>query len=571
MIEFKQVKFRNFLSYGKPFTTFNFDKGITRIGGVNGRGKSAIVDAIHYSLFGKPFRKINLPKLVNSVLRKDLLVEIRFSINDISFKVRRGIKPDIFEIYKNGELIDQEASKKGYQQLLEEDILQFNEDIFHQIGLKSLTRYESFLTLPKAKKRSIIENIFGIEVLSEMKELNRIHIDRLDTKVYDLNKEKTKFELLVDQELKNIEQLKAIQEQLNEDTKESNRKKKEQIVNHQTEMNKYIRGLKIIEEKQTSYKQLNEETSVGDAEKQKTVPEFIYLRDTIEQFDKNIQFVKENCGDCPNICTLEKNDEIDDQRERLAEIEQEREIWYEKREKLQSQVHDMIHNFIDKKPAVVAKIREHKNIIKNIQDSIEPIKSVVDIDYTRYEKLETDIEEVREALLKTDEELKYYHSTQWMLQDDGIKAHIIKQYLPLINKLMNTYLQKFSLNLELEFTSDLSLDIKTKFKETYAYESFSEGEKKRINLSLMFTFLEFCKMKHSHAAIDFLVLDEFSSGLDPEGENTLYDILKDMVDKEGKEIITISHSAMIDPEKISKLYTVDIEHGFSKLLVEEYK
>lgn len=565
MVKLKKISFKNFISYGNQATEYNFETGVSRISGINGKGKSAVVDAIYYSMFGKSFRKTNIPKMINSINKKDLRVELFFDVKGKDYKIIRGLRPEIFEIYKNDVLIDQAATKKSYQSFLEEDIFQFDEDIFQQIGIKSLTRYDSFLTLSKGKKRTIIENIFGIEILSEMKELNKIEMDDSKVLMKDLKKDQDNFKLLQEQEKFNIQKLKAIQKQLNEEVEELNKQKLLEVGKLEKNQLSIKEGLKKIREYRNLIGEHLLTISNCKASIKQTVNEFVELGNIISAFENNIHFIKTQCGECPNIGTLENDSDIEQDKIQYSKLESSRKKIIDQQNELEDEIDSITEKFISKNDVLLTKLNNLKQEIKKIKLSISPPKEVVQIDYTKFDGYTEKIKILEKQIQDEAEKIEYNKAINMILQDDGIKAYIIKRYLPLINKLMNTYLQKFSINLEMEFTPEMDIEIKTKFKEGYSYESFSEGEKRRINASLMFTFLEFCKLKHSNASINILILDEFSSGLDPIGENTLYDILKDMVEKEGKEVITISHSPLIDPEKISRVYHVDMERGFSKL------
>lgn len=573
MIELKQVRWRNFLSYGQPWTNFTFEKGITRITGMNGNGKSTLVDVVHYALFGKPFRKINIPRLINSKLRKNLEVQMELTSRGQAYTVVRGIKPDRFEIY-HGEisrdnLIDQNATKAGYQQFFESDVLRFNEDIFQQIGIKSLTRHDSFLTLPKAKKRQIIEHIFGIEVLSEMRDINKLKIDELEYEIYELQNEVDNYSLLISQEMKNIDKLRRIQEQLNQDLEAENQKKRDEIKDINETVIKCAKALSIIH---TREKEIEELEAAKTAVKEKAR---ISKKDAdkysiqIKVLESNVCFVKEKCPTCPNLDKMEDEAgaELIATRDELLS----KSLAYEARvNDIESEQRRLYDSFKSKKMALVNKQREAENQIHRIETTIrKKPKVAVDVDNKPLKEYENKKAGIEKKIKKRNETLKYYKVVFGLLQDDGIKTYIIRKYLPIINKLMNTYLQRFRIDLEMKFNSDLEIQVGTKFKEGYQYENFSEGEKKRINLALTFTFLEFCKLKYSNSSINVLMLDEFSIGLDSEGEYDLYTVLKDIVEAEDKEIITISPIDSGDLDRTDRLFTAKVEKGFSMLEMVE--
>lgn len=568
-VSLDSITFRNFLSYPNKPTRFNFKEGITRISGINGQGKSAVVDATYYALFGKPYRKINLPKLINSINRKDLWVELKFQIKENKFRIERGIKPNIFKIFKNDVLIDIDSSYKDYQEYLEEDILHFSEDIFQQIGIKSLTRYDSFLTLPKGKKRQIIESIFGLSILTGMKELNKDDIDNLETDIYNFKKELGKYEMLKDQELRNIEQLKQLKNQIDEKSKKEKRDKSDKIEELEKEIIALNKGIKIIERNKKILEDIQtklkyNEVAFGEVEK-----ELKPLENKLKKYLEHCMFMEERCSGCPELQGIindKDNQKLKDKEIQLNEYWDE--LLIEKRELEESHRKTSLLTINEK--IIRHKIQTKRKDVSIIKRELDSSSSNnIKIDETNLKKYINKIKQINDGTVQIYSELEYLNTIHQLLDDSGIKSHIIKRYLPLLNKLMNTFLIKFGIDLEMSFNPDLEIEILTKFKENYAYESFSEGEKRRINLALTFTFLEFCKLKYSTSSLNVLFLDEFSTGLDAEGENVLYEVLQTMVEKEQKDIITISHSMMIDPEKVTRLFVAEKTRGYSSLVLSD--
>ena len=577
MIEFTSLRFKNFISYSNAWTEYIFEKGITRISGVNGQGKSTIVDAIYYALFGKPFRKTNIPNLVNSKTRKHCCVELNFTTVGYNFRVVRGIKPTRFEIYKTmagaewsrKDLIPQDARKKNYQEILE-GIFGFNEDIFNQIGIKSLTRYGSFLTLPKGKKRDIIENIFGLEVISEMWELNKLQADETDQRIRDLRRDETNTDLVIEQERKNLDHLKRLKLEMERNIEAENARVYVEVEAGNVVLGKMRAAQEVIRMK----KVLVQEYQKQEDEEQRLFTKLnnagMKIENRISIEEQKIEFVMGYCPACPNLKQMEEDLSLDVLQKGVVDCREKKQVHADRLEELRALING--EQFaIGKEPELVARIeakeRENRRLLSGMKNNRQ---TAVIIDESQYKAHKEKLAEIVEEIESAHEDLKYYRAIYTVLSDDGIKSFVIKKYLPLLNKLMNTYLQKFGIDLELEFDAELEIEIKTKFKENYAYESFSEGEKKRIDGAMMFTFLEFCKMKHSNASINLLILDEFSSGLDPEGENIMHDILKDIVEKESKEILTISPNPHIDPDKIDRHINVSMRGGFSEMrLVEE--
>ena len=462
-------------------------------------------------------------------------------------------------------MIDQNSSKKGYQQLLEDDILGLNEDIFQQIGIKSLTRHESFLTLAKGRKRQIIENIFGIEILSEMRDLNKSRINEIDNEIDDIDKKIENKDILISQEYRNIEKLRSIQNELKRNFELENQTKQKEIDDLQSDINKLLQASLMIDDYEKKFKELNKTYLEQKTEIESLNNLIQKINLSLKITEGNICFVKDKCPSCPNLDKMENEQDEGLKKERnqmletKAKIEAENNAVFEEKNRLEE-------TFLQKRSIIREKINHKENQIKKIKNSMETKKETnVEIDDSTLLRYEQEKEELKKQKEKIKERLTYHKVVFGILKDDGIKAYVIRKYLPILNKLMNTYLQRFHIDLEMEFTPNMDIEIKTKFKEGYSFGSFSEGEKKRINLALTFTFLEFCKLKYSNSSINVLVLDEFFEGLDAEGEYYLYGILKDMVKKESKEIITITPEKTDDFEKIDKLYHASIERGFSQL------
>lgn len=565
MIELQSVTWKNFLSYGNKPTTYTFERGISRLAGPNGVGKSTLVDVIHYSFFGRSFRRVNIPKLVNSKNRSGLEVTMKFLAREHPYTIIRGVKPDIFEIYRGDELIDQNATKKGYQTFLEEDVLKFSEDIFQQIGIKSLTRYDSFLTLPKGKRRAIIENIFGIEILSEMRDLNKLRIDTIEEEVRVWNNEVDHYDLLIKQERGNIAKLEAIKLKLEEDLATKNEKIQDEIIGIWKEIGGLEKCLEIIGNYESQHEKVSARV-VGLEEKWNNLAIRIQeIQFEMKSADESICIIKEKCPDCPNLKAMvqEKDEALNHRLEILIKEERSNKGI---QKTLTTEKIQLENTYLNKRQAAEGKISIHKMQVRKLEASIdETPQTEVEIDDSALLGYEERKAGFQKNVSDSNKKLDYHKAVFGILHDGGIKSYIIKKYLPILNKLMNTYLQRFRIDLELEFNPGMDINVKTKFKENYSYESFSEGEKKRINLALTFTFLEFCKIKFANSSINILLFDEFSFGLDDDGEDDMYGVFRDMVEKEDKEIITFSPVDLEDVEKADRMYKVSIVKGFSKI------
>jgi len=564
-VVFKELRIRNFLSYGNSWTKYQFKEGlITRIAGKNGQGKSAILDGLYYGLFGKPYRNIKIGTLVNNTNKKGLEVELTLNISGVQFVVNRGIKPGIFTIKKEGELIAEDSTKRGYQETFEE-ILGFDENIFNQISIKSLTKYSSFLSLNTAKKRELVENIFGLELLSTIKDLNKVELDDINTFISALDAQEDKFKMLIQQEEENLLKLRRIQEQLQAASKLNEDKKLAEIEDIKNQLKKYQKGLDLIAEKEGDKSKLTD--IIKELDKKKTDLKLVINELVAESVakSKQISFLKQNCGDCENIACIEKNQGIGDLKKEQTEAEKARDGFTASQDALYEKI-DTLDKTISKKSGIKAKIDSANINIKRINTELAESKKKVDVDIdeTKYQEFIEKLDKIKNKLSEKHTELKYSKAIQTMLKDDGIRSYIVTKYLPLLNKILNSYLVKFGIDLELEFTPEFDIAIVTKFKEHFSYQNFSEGEKKRIDASIMFTFLDFCSIKHSNTKTNILILDEFTTSLDPDGENVLFEILRDFSEERNIEVITITHSSLIDPERIDRVFEVSMLGGFSQ-------
>jgi len=570
MIELKTLSFRNFLSYGNQFTEYNFKTGLTRISGKNGHGKSTINDALFFALFGKVYREINLMDIINSKNKSDLVVELEVFSDGNNYKIKRGLKPNIFDIEKNGELLNQDSSKKDYQKYLEDEILHVNEEIFHQIITKSLTRDGSFLTLPKGKKRQVIENIFGIGIISNMKTVNKTSMDSIVEQVSLLGLETTKLELLIEQERSNIERLELIKSSIKAENEKANIERQNKIEDKEKEIEKYETGLRIIKKYKTKKDELLSKINGLLADLDGKEREFTKCKNEQNKINEHLIFMESACPTCPNMKKI-RDKEIDTSHisDKMKELEHNISF-------LKEQIDDLfkeekkLNTVIDDENFIKRTIRTLKENIDELKKEMNITPQVnVTIDKTRLNAYLEDLHKINEDISNKNNDIRYHKLLNEILSDNGIRSFIVKKYLPILNKLLNTYLKRFSSEFELEFDNELDIQCLTKFKEGYKYNAFSEGQKRRINLSIMFTFLEFCKMKNSKANFNLIILDESGGGLDNEGENTMFEILRELSEKENKEVMIISHSDLIDPEKVDRLFEVTL-NDFSKLeLVQE--
>lgn len=565
MIEFTNIVWKNLLSYGNNKTEFIFSKGINKISATNGSGKSSIIDALNYALFGKPYRKIKLSQLINSKNKKGMEVYLTFNKQDDVYRIERGLKPEFFRIFKNDELVPVSSSKKGYQEILEDDILGFNENLFNQVTVKSLTKNVSFMTLAKGEKRSIIENLFDIELFTIINKKAKQRADALDLTIKDTKKDIDNTTLLETQEVENLKNLLALQKKLKEESNQMIEGYNAEIGEIDISDEKMKKAVAIINTKkmQKNDKQIERKRWItemsGYAEHRSEA------KAKIESHEDKIHMLEGICGDCPKIKQLMEADDIE--RCHLSFANSELEI--AKRAELVKTIDGEIKKMdeiLANESYVTNTMRTNIERKEKLLNQIKMLKEkVITVDET---KLKGYIEKKKILEGKYEElwnDKKHMTVLRSLFTDEGIKPLIIKKYLPNINKLLNTYLVKFNANMMFNFDSEFNEIILSKHQEDYSYFSFSEGEKKRIDLAVLFAFIKFAMHKNQKSNTNLLVFDEILSGLDVLGASSLFEILKEHKDYQNKCIITINHNADIDDEYFDKIYEVDKEKGFSRI------
>jgi DNA repair exonuclease SbcCD ATPase subunit len=566
MIVFKTLKWKNFLSTGNTFTEFNLNGAKTNlIVGANGAGKSTILDALTFSLFGKPFRKINKPMLMNSINGADLVTEIEFESGKNQFKIVRGIKPGVFEIWQNGVLLDQSSSTTDYQKYLEQTILKMNYKSFTQIVVLGSSTFVPFMRLPVASRREIIEDILDIQIFSIMnlnlKEKIKTSGDELKEKDYeiDLLEEKISMQknFIVNLELQNKND---IEEKSN---KISNLVKFEKEVGEKIGKFEHDRNLVADEMKEFS-SATSKLKKLGN------------LRGKIQQkfstHKKEHQFFTENTT-CPT-CTQHINEDLRDTKvseimnsikelqrgmeemEQAIALEEERETKFtELSQKCTSLFNEIqIQQF---------QISSYQSQIQDLQKEISDLQNnnfSHNEESSKLAALQTKLEESKNQLTTIKEEQECLRAAAMLLKDNGIKTRIIKRYLPVMNDLINKYLQNMDFYVNFTLDENFEETIKSRYRDSFSYESFSEGEKARIDIALLLTWRAVAKLKNS-VDTNLLILDEiFDGSLDTNGSSELGWILKNFDDN--TNVFVISHRENME-DKFDKTWKCEKIKNFS--------
>ena len=571
MIIFNTIRWKNFLSTGNQFTEIRLDRSPnTLIVGENGGGKSTMLDALCYSLFGKPFRNINKPQLVNSINKKQLLVEVEFQSGRKSYKIVRGIKPGLFEIYVDGELLNQDAAARDYQKYLEESILKLNYKSFTQIVILGSASFTPFMQLPSGTRREIIEDLLDIQIFTTMNVVLRDKLNALKDQIQD-----------ADGKLEVLKQKASIQKEY-VDTLETNREKRvDEILGRIEAGERQIESLTNLANELEGQKLSLAETqqSLGDlATKQKKLDSFKTKFSTqLRDLQKEVAFYKET-DECPTcrqgIAHDHKETIVSSRQEKMQELSSGMEKLQEEFTKLEELVaeNETLSEQISK---LNKEIITHNNemivqqrLIQTLNLELNDITSKTgDID-TEKNKLKTYAKEVlvqNEEKAKLNEEKHYMDAVSTLLKDTGIKTKIIRQYLPVINKLVNKYLQ--AMDFFVQFTLDEKFDetIKSRHRDDFSYASFSEGEKQRIDLALLFTWRTIAKMKNS-VATNLLILDEvFDSSLDNNGTDYVMSLLDTL--GEDTNVFVISHKGDQLFDKFRSLIKFEKKNNYSEMVV----
>ena len=567
MIFFRNVKWKNLLSTGNYFTEIKLDStSNTLIIGNNGSGKSTMLDALCFALFGKAFRNINKPNLINSINGKDCVVEVEFDTNGKSYKIIRGIKPNVFEIYQDAVLLNQDAAVRDYQDYLEKFILKLNYKSFTQIVILGSASFTPFMQLSAADRRAIIEDLLDIQIFSSM---NTVVKDKLSN-----NKDlisNTKHDIDVNQKIYEVK--KQHNDELKEDRTIRIKEYDAEISNNSQILQTLHENIADLSEKVSGLI----ENTVSQTEIEGKIKKFTKLESQIEsnvsKFLSNIHFFQSN-GSCPT-CRQEiamefKESEIGSLNIKVADCQTGLSELRTKMEEEQRRLNAIkeIQKEIQKLQVEMATknttIKEIQKYIKRLQNEITELQNTQDTqDSTELKELEDSLATLTEELKRLLDEKNYYEVASTLLKDSGIKTKIIKQYLPIINKLVNKYLA--SLDFFVNFTLDESFKevIKSRHRDEFSYHNFSEGEKQRIDMALMLTWRAIAKLKNS-ANTNLLILDEvFDSSLDTSGTEELMKILHMLEDV---NLFVISHKGDILHDKFINVIKFDKVKNFSRIV-----
>jgi len=569
MIIFKTITWQNFLSTGQHPTTVNLNNSSTTlIVGTNGAGKSTILDALTFSLYGKSFRKINKGQLVNSVNDKGCLVNIEFSVNNTDWKVERGIKPNIFKIYRNGEELNQSHSAIDQQKWLEQNVLKMNYKSFTQIVILGSSTFVPFMQLPVSSRREVVEDLLDIKIFSSMNEIIRtkIRMIRDEVKTLELKKESVKDKVDMQKDF-----IKKIENQSKEDIDS----KLNTIDSINTEIEKAFQwGLDKDLELNTIREQVLKFEDSGSR-----LREFGSIKGKMSQKISSIvkehKFFTDNtvCPTCDqSIEEAFRVNRIRDSQNKAEELRKgfddlQKAIKDEElRESQFKQLSKELSNLLNGISTNNTQITGYQRQVKRLESEVQTITSQIENRNTEHEKLETfreSLQETYDRLAERKEKVTYYDFIHTLLKDGGVKGKIINKYLPLINRQVNRYLQMMDFYINFKLDEEFNESIETPIHEDFTYASFSEGEKMRVDLSLLFTWREIARLKNS-VNTNLLIMDEvFDSSLDGFGTDEFLKIIRYVI--KDANIFVISHKTGME-DKFDEVIKFEKIKGFSKML-----
>tara|TARA_R100001443_G_scaffold28884_1_gene42106 strand:+ start:688 stop:2400 length:1713 start_codon:yes stop_codon:yes gene_type:complete len=568
MITFKTITWKNFLSTGNHPTTVSLDSdSTTLIIGSNGAGKSTILDALTFSLYGKSFRKINKGQLINTTNEKNCLVDIVFTCNSVEWRVERGIKPNIFKIYRDGKELDQSASAIDQQKWLEQNVLKMNYKSFTQIVILGSSSFVPFMQLPTNSRREVVEDLLDIKIFSSMNEIvkSRTRVVRDEVRTLELKKESLKDKVDMQRDF-----IKQIEEQSKGDVDRKNNA----VTNLMEEISGYVKKNDDldIETKQVQL-QLTEYNNAS-----KRLKEFLAfegkLTMKIGNCLKDHQFFEKNtvCPTCSQDIEerfrLNRISDIKNKEEELSEGYQKLQDAIQKEQEKESQFKQLsgdLSKLLNGISNNNSQINGCQRQISRLEQEIQTITSQIANRNSEHEKLEefrTSLQDTFENISEKKEKITYLDFTYNLLKDGGVKSQIIKKYLPIINQQANKYLQMMDFYINFKLDEEFTETIESPIHEDFSYASFSEGEKMRIDLALLFTWREVARMKNS-VNTNLLIMDEvFDSSLDGFGTEEFLKIIRFVI--KDANIFVISHKEGLE-DKFDNVVKFEKQGNFSRI------
>ena len=569
MLTFTSVRYKNILSTGNAWTTIELNRNkSTLIVGENGAGKSTILDAISFALYGKAFRKINKPQLMNSINQRDLSVEVYFSSNSNEFIIKRGMKPNVFEIWKNGELLNQDASARDYQAYLEENILKMNYKSFGQVVVLGSSTFVPFMQLPAFHRREVIEDLLDIQIFSTMGNLLKEKVNVNKAELVDVKYQ--------------IDIMKNKIESAKEHNESIRRLKEDEVSRVKQKMREQI---EFIESEENRSEELDEQITamigtISDKAEMKSKHEQFKtlksdLNSKIATLHRDVKFyhAHDNCPTCRQGIEHDfKVSTISEKSGKISEIENATIVLDGKIEKVVSRIDEIssveteLHKLNLARTEHTANIRIAKSTLVGLKKELdEAEKDVGEIDTTKITEFKEELRSYTDKQKTLSEDKETLAVVGSMLKDGGIKTRIIKQYVPIMNKLINKYLSAMEFFVDFQLDENFNEKILSRFRDEFSYASFSEGEKLRIDLALMFTWRAVSKLRNS-VTTNLLIMDEVLDGsLDQAGTDEFLKIVNEIT--ADSNVFIISHKGDSLHDKFDHVIKFEKKKNFSQVAV----
>jgi DNA repair exonuclease SbcCD ATPase subunit len=567
LIVFEKLRWKNLLSTGNVFTELNLNTDkTTLIVGKNGAGKSSILDSLLFVLFGKAFRKINKPQLLNSITQKNLVVEVEFSISNQKYKIIRGMKPNLFEVYLNGNLLNQSAEVKDYQEILEKQILKVNYKSFCQVVVLGSATFQPFMQLPTGQRREIIEDLLDLQIFTTMNSVLKNKILTNSEKIYQSQSNKK----LIEEKIKLIKEhlidLQNNNEQLVVEKKERIKETNAQLEKLSQVYCEYENKRKELEENLADSGCISKKLEKLSKLKHQIEANLSLVKKDVDFFNKH-----DNCPTCKQeIDEQFKCETIESKGKQISEYEEGLELltrqYEEKNIELKNilEIKSKINDIKMEINTTKSKINSMIEYRDRIEEEIKSIKKVeAKKEYNKIPELEKELTKINSEYNELVEEKNIFNVASTLLKDGGIKAKIIKQYVPVINKLINKYLSSMEFMCQFELDEQFNETLKSRHRDEFSYASFSEGEKLRINLAILFTWRALAKLRNS-INTNLLIMDEvFDSSLDANGTEEFLKIIKDLTSDTNTFIISHKTDQLYD--KFDRVIKFEKYKSFSRI------
>ena len=568
-IYFKKLRWKNFISTGNLFTEIDLTRNkSTLIVGENGAGKSTILDALLFSLYGKPFRNINKPQLINSITQKNLLVEVEFNVGRSEYLIRRGLKPGVFEIYQNGTLMNQDSATRDYQEYLEKNILKLNHKSFNQIVVLGSANFIPFMQLPAGTRRQVIEDLLDIQIFSTMNTLLKEKIQSNKEDLVAINFEMKSISDKIEMHKKHLETLRTNNDEVI---------KQKQIQLDGIVESMYQAGVEI-----QNYEMLNENAETSISDKEKVQNKFEQLEDLrrkvgvkLVKLKKDVKFFEDN-NDCPTckqgIQDGHKHEIIDKNNKQIKDIEDGTDLLQQEFNAAMDRIAaiQVINKTITENNKKISELNTKITMWNNFEDELR--KEIIRLQQTVSHNDDSNVDlqllkkELKDSITKKEDlskEKQVLDVASSLLKDGGIKTRIIKQYIPIINQLINKYLSAMDFFVNFELNENFEETIKSRFRDEFSYASFSEGEKMRIDLALLFAWRAVAKLRNS-STTNLLIMDEvFDSSLDSTGTDEFIKILNGLT--QDTNVFIISHKGDQLYDKFHSVIKFEKHKNFSRI------